>query len=192
MKINDGCHFYNNVAKTHGGAMNISSNTTFSGNVIIENNYAGKKGGGINIHAYNGGNMPKKKSYDFTYDFPDGLSVRNNHAKHGGGIAYNGHHAFARAEYIRGNTGVLLSEGAYASLGWRFQTAKAGFGSLGVRFDYFDQDIRNSSREFNYTLGVAYQPWRHIRLQLNYILKQHQHLDQPFAHSLMVMVSGIF
>jgi predicted outer membrane repeat protein len=89
MKINDGCHFYNNVAKTHGGAMNISSNTTFSGNVIIENNYAGKKGGGINIHAYNGGNMPKKKSYDFTYDFPDGLSVRNNHAKHGGGIAYN-------------------------------------------------------------------------------------------------------
>jgi hypothetical protein len=115
-----------------------------------------------------------------------------DYQRYGGGIAYNGHHAFARAEYIRGNTGVLLSEGAYASLGWRFQTAKAGFGSLGVRFDYFDEDIRNSSREFNYTLGVAYQPWRHIRLQLNYILKQHQHLDQPFAHSLMVMVSGIF
>lgn len=89
MQINDGCTFHHNVAKTQGGALNISSNTSFSGNVIIENNYADDKGGGINIHTYNGGNMPYKTKYDFTYAFPTGLVIRNNHAKYGGGIAYN-------------------------------------------------------------------------------------------------------
>ncbi len=112
--------------------------------------------------------------------------------RYGGGVAYNGRHAFARSEYIRGNTGTLISEGAYASAGWKFHTQKAGYGSVGVRFDYFDENIHNREREFNYTLGVAYQPWRYMRLQLNYTIKQYQHFNQPLAHSLMVMVSGIF
>ena len=89
MQINDGCIFHHNVAKTQGGALNISSNTSFSGNVTIENNYAGSYGGGINIHTYNGGNMPKKDTYDFTYTFPSGLIIRNNHAAYGGGVAYD-------------------------------------------------------------------------------------------------------
>lgn len=112
--------------------------------------------------------------------------------RYGGGIAYNGRHTFVRSEYLRGNTDALLSEGAYASAGWKFHTAKAGFGSLGVRFDYFDENIRNRAREFNYTLGVAYQPWRQLRLQLNYTLKQYQHFGKPLTHSLAIMVSGIF
>ena len=112
--------------------------------------------------------------------------------RYGGGIAYNGRHAFARSEYLRGNTGTLLSEGAYASAGWKFHTQKAGYGSVGVRFDYFDENIYNREREFNYTLGVAYQPWRYMRLQLNYTIKQYQHFGKPLAHSLMAMVSGIF
>lgn len=89
MRVNDGCTFHHNVAKTQGGALNISSNTSFSGNVTIENNYAGSYGGGINIHTYNGGNMPKKSTYDFTYTFPEGLVIRNNHARYGGGVAYD-------------------------------------------------------------------------------------------------------
>ena len=123
-------------------------------------------------------------------NFGEKRSVK--YERYGGGVAYNGSHAFVRSEYIRGNTGTLLSEGAYASAGWKFHTANAGSGSLGARFDYFDENIRTSTREFNYTIGATYQPWRYLRLQLNYILKQYQHLDQPFAHSLMVMVSGIF
>ena len=112
--------------------------------------------------------------------------------RYGGGIAYNGRHAFARSEYLRGKTGTLVSEGAYASAGWKFHTPKAGYGSVGVRFDYFDENIRNREREFNYTLGVTYQPWKYMRLQLNYTIKQYQHLGKPLAHSLMAMVSGIF
>ena len=115
-----------------------------------------------------------------------------NYERYGGGIAYNGRHAFARGEYIRGNTGSLRSEGAYASAGWKFSTPKAGSGLLGARFDYFDENIYTPSREFNYTLGVAYMPWRYMRLQLNYTLKQYQHYEKPFAHLLQVMVSGIF
>lgn len=112
--------------------------------------------------------------------------------RYGGGVAYNGKHAFARSEYIRGNTGSLTSEGAYAQAGWKFNTAKAGYGSLGVRFDYFDEDIMSKQREFNYTIGAAYQPWKYMRVQLNYTLKQYQHFDKPLTHGLSVMVVGIF
>ncbi len=129
-------------------------------------------------YQYGKGNFGEKKDVDYQ--------------RYGGGIAYNSRHAFVRSEYIRGNTGTLLSEGCYASAGWKFQTTKAGSGSLGARLDYFDENIHTPSCEFNYTLGVAYQPWQWMRLQLNYTLKQYQHLDQPLAHSLMVMMSGIF
>lgn len=112
--------------------------------------------------------------------------------RYGGGIAYNGCHAFVRSEYLRGNTGALVSEGGYASAGWKFHTAKAGNGSVGVRFDYFDENVLSKQREFNYTIGAAYQPWKYLRLQLNYTIKQYQHFNQPLTHSLMAMVSGIF
>jgi hypothetical protein len=113
-----------------------------------------------------------------------------DYQRYGGGIAYSGKHAFARSEYIRGITGSLISEGAYASAGWKFHNARVGYGSIGARFDYFDSDIHSRQREFNYTLGVAYQPWRYIRLQLNYTLKQYQ--NKPLAHNISVMLSGIF
>ena len=121
-----------------------------------------------------------------------GESKYVDYQRYGGGLAYNSRHTFARAEYIRGNTGELISDGAYASAGWKFHTKNAGSGSLGVRFDYFDNDIHTSLREFNYTVGISYLPWRHLRLQLNYTLKQYQHFDKPLGHTVLVMVSGIF
>lgn len=129
-------------------------------------------------YQYGEGNFGEKKYVDYQ--------------RYGGGIAYNGRHAFARSEYIRGNTGRLISEGTYASAGWNFYTKKAGYGSVVARFDYFDENIRNRACEFNYTLGAVYQPWKHLRLQLNYTIKQYQHFSQPLAHSLAIMVSGIF
>lgn len=112
--------------------------------------------------------------------------------RYGGGAAYEGRHAFARAEYIGGITGSLHSEGAYASAGWKFHTAKSGEGSVGARFDYFDEDVHTSAREFNYTIGVTYQPLKYLRLQLNYALKHYPHQDSALANVLSVMVSGIF
>lgn len=115
-----------------------------------------------------------------------------HYQRYGGGVAYEGRYAFARAEYIAGVTGSLSSEGAYASAGWKFHTAKAGNGSVGVRFDYFDEDTHTAMREFNYTLGISYKPWRYLRLQLDYAIKQYPHQNRALSHNLMAMVSGIF
>ena len=112
--------------------------------------------------------------------------------RYGGGAAYEGRHAFARAEYIGGITGSLHSEGAYASAGWKFHTAKAGNGSVGARFDYFDDDVHTAAREFNYTIGATYQPLKYLRLQLNYALKHYPHQDRALANLLSVQVAGIF
>ncbi len=112
--------------------------------------------------------------------------------RYGGGIAYEGKSAFARAEYIAGITGSTSAEGAYASAGWKFSTPSAGNGTVGVRFDYFDDNIHTSQREFNYTLGASYKPWKYLRLQLDYAIKQFPHHNRPLTHNLMVMVSGIF
>ena len=147
-------------------------------------------------YQYGEGNF-NSSSLSTLFDFdaegnPIGNSKFVKYHRYGGGVAYNGKHAFARSEYIRGITGVLTSEGAYAQAGWKFNTSKAGYGSVGVRFDYFDNDVLNKQREFNYTLGAAYQPWKYLRLQLNYTIKQYQHFDKPLTHGLSVMVSGIF
>lgn len=112
--------------------------------------------------------------------------------RYGGGVAYEGKHAFARAEYIAGITGSTSSDGAYASAGWKFTTERSGSGFVGARFDYFDDNIHTSQREFNYTIGAAYKPWQYLRLQFNYVIKQYQNHNRPLSHNLMVMVSGIF
>jgi phosphate-selective porin len=63
---------------------------------------------------------------------------------------------------------------------------------VGARFDYFDEDVHTSAREFNYTIGATYQPLKYLRLQLNYALKHYPNQDRPLANLLSVMVSGIF
>lgn len=90
MLINGG-HFHHNVSDSKGGAMSVAANISFTGDVIIEHNRAKKDGGGISIHTYDGVVMPKRndKTYNFTYTFPSGLIIRNNHSANGGGIAYN-------------------------------------------------------------------------------------------------------
>jgi phosphate-selective porin len=129
------------------------------------------------------------------YQYGEGNIDANEYVgyqRYGGGVAYEGRHAFARAEFIAGLTGSLHSEGAYASAGWKFHTANAGNGSVGARFDYFDEDVHTSAREFNYTIGATYQPLKYLRLQLNYALKHYPHQNRALTNVLSVMVAGIF
>ena len=172
---------------------------------IISYNLAVFNGCGINLKKDN------NKSKDFVgrvmvnplkeitlagyYQYGEGNfdEVQNvRYQRYGGGVAYEGRHAFARAEYIGGVTGSFSSEGAYASAGWKFSTPKAGCGAIGVRFDYFDGDTHTSECEFNYTAGLLYQPWRYLRLQLNYTIKQFHHYNRPLTHGLSLMATGIF
>lgn len=167
-----------------------------------------------NVAVFNGNGINKtdnNKSKDFVgrvmvnplreltfagyYQYGEGNFGEKRYAKYqrcGGGVAYEGHNAFARAEYIAGVTDALHSEGAYVSAGWKFHTTKAGYGTVGARFDYFDEDVYTSAREFNYTLGVAYQPLKYLRLQLDYTLKHYPHHHRALGNTLAVMVSGIF
>ena len=167
-----------NVAVFNGNGINKTDNNKskdFVGRIMVnplrELTFAG-------YYQYGEGNIGESKNISYQ--------------RYGGGADYEGRHAFARAEYVAGVTGELHSEGAYASAGWRFHTAKAGNGMVGVRFDYFDENCHTSAREFNYTLGVAYKPCKYLRLQLDYALKQYPHQGRALSHNLMAMVSGIF
>ena len=167
-----------------------------------------------NIAVFNGNGINKadnNKSKDFVgrvminpfreltiagyYQYGEGAIGEQKYVRYqryGGGASYEGRHAFARAEYIGGVTGSLHSEGAYAAAGWKFYTNRVGRGSVGVRFDYFDENTHTSAREFNYTLGLSYKPWKYLRLQLDYVLKQYPHQGRALSHNLVAMVSGIF
>lgn len=147
-------------------------------------------------YQYGEGNFnPESQSNLFAFNdagAPIGSTKFVKYQRYGGGVAYNSKCIYARAEYIRGETGVLLSEGAYVAAGWKFNTTKAGHGMIGARFDYFDDNVLTNQREFNYTIGAAYQPWKYLRLQLNYTIRQYQNFNQPLSHGLSVMVTGMF
>ena len=138
-------------------------------------------------YQYGEGSFAQDKFPQF-YGAEVGNTKYVKYQRYGGGVAYNGKHAFARAEYIGGKTGVLRSEGAYASAGYKF----CGKGMVGVRFDYFDDDLSNIQREFNYTLGVTYQPWKYLRLQLNYVYKHYQHFDKKNGNLINFMVTAMY
>ena len=175
----EGFHILNyNVAVFNGNGINKADNNDskdFVGRVMV-NPLRGLTIAGY--YQYGEGNI--------------GADKHISYQRYGGGVAYEGSHAFARGEYIGGVTGSLHSEGAYASVGWKFYTPKAGRGLVGVRFDYFDENTHTSAREFNYTIGVAYKPWKYLRLQLDYALKHYPHQQRSLSHNLMAMVSGIF
>lgn len=139
-------------------------------------------------YQYGEGNFAADKFPHF-FDSPTPANTQYvTYQRYGGGVAYNGEHAFARAEYIGGETGVLSSEGAYVSAGWKF--CKKGM--VGVRFDYFDDDLSNDQREFNYTIGAVYQPWKYLRLQLNYVHKQYQHFGKDSGNMINLMITAMY
>ncbi|MBQ9137829.1 MAG: porin [Alistipes sp.] len=84
--------------------------------------------------------------------------------RYGGGVDYNNKFLFARTEYIAGKTGELVSEGAYAQVGYKF----LGKCTVGVRFDYFDENKAVDGYQMNYSAALSYHPWKHIRLQAEY------------------------
>ena len=105
----------------------------------------------------------------------------------GAGAAYNGR-LFARAEYIRGKTGALRSDGGYVTAGFFVRPFIAPV----VRFDAFRGDVRRgSSVQRDYLLGIDYRPLKYLRLQADYTYRT---CAAPAGNSssVQVMLSGIF
>ncbi len=103
-------------------------------------------------------------------------------------VAYDSKSFFVRGEYIGSKIGPLSSEGAYIAGGYNFLPNAM----VAARVDYFAMDKSNSEYELNYTLGVNYMPFKHLRLQLNYTLEQYRHMRKKLCNGINFMVTGVF
>lgn len=109
--------------------------------------------------------------------------------RYGGGFDFNNKHIFARSEYIGGQTGAMRSEGVYAQVGYKFLNKC----SIGVRFDYFDENKADDGNQMNYSVAASYHPWKHLRLQAEYTRQTYNHIvGSKNSNGLYLMVSAIF
>ncbi len=85
----------------------------------------------------------------------------------GVGVCYDKDAWLARAEYIGGTTDAQTSDGWYVMGGYRFCKNFM----VAARYDTFtwDTDARSESSQETYTVGLLWQPIKHLRLQVNYM-----------------------
>ena len=111
------------------------------------------------------------------------------YSRYGGGVDYNNKFLYARSEYIGGKTGDLTSEGAYVQVGYKF----LGKCAVGVRFDYFDEDVNVEGNQINYSAAISYRPWKYLRVQAEYTLQQYRKMgNKPNGNCLYFMVTALF
>lgn len=108
--------------------------------------------------------------------------------RYGGGAHYASGNLIARAEYIKGQTGRLHSEGAYLIMQYLFMKKT----SVAARIDYFDDDVYTRANEQNYVVGINYRPWPMLLLQLNYIHKRYPHTAQRNGNMMSIMTTVKF
>lgn len=111
------------------------------------------------------------------------------YSRYGGGADFSNDFLFARAEYIGGKTGDLLSQGAYAQVGYKFLQKC----SAGVRLDYFDEDTKASGHQINYVAALSYYPFKFLRLQAEYARQQYYNLQgSKNGNCIYLMATAIF
>lgn len=108
--------------------------------------------------------------------------------RYAAGAAYDGD-LFARAEYIRGKTGAVKSDGWYVTAGYRVTPKLAPV----VRYDAFREAIGlKGTYRADYLAGIDYKPFRNLRLQLNYTLRTYGDKAVRNSSIVQIMVTGIF
>lgn len=120
-------------------------------------------------------NLATKDNYaDYRWT-SNGHYVRTH--RWGVGAEYNPEKFFLRGEYLAGLTGLLPSEGAYLSGGYKLALPKqAGIFWAGAMVDYFcydvkdyvDRDTRNADIDMRYSICLGYSPNKHFRVQAAY------------------------
>jgi hypothetical protein len=104
-------------------------------------------------------------------------------------VDYNNKFLYARSEYIGGKTGDLTSEGAYVQVGYKF----LGKCAVGVRFDYFDEDVNVEGNQINYSAAISYHPWKYLRLQAEYTRQTYNKLaGSQNGNCLYLMATALF
>ena len=111
------------------------------------------------------------------------------YSRYGGGVDYNNKFLYARSEYIGGKTGDLTSEGVYAQVGYKF----LGKCAVGVRFDYFDENVNADGCQINYSAAISYHPWKYLRLQAEYTRQTYNKLaGSKSGNCLYLMATALF
>ena len=119
---------------------------------------------------------------------PDANVTYLGYCRYGGGVDYANKYIFARSEYIAGKTGDLASEGVYVQVGYKF----LGKCSVGVRFDYFDENVNVDGSQLNYSAAISYHPWKYLRLQAEYTLQQYRQMGKPNVNCIYFMATALF
>ncbi len=122
---------------------------------------------------------------DYAHLVGKGTSHLNRYAA---SVAYDCPSFFVRAEYVGSKVHRLFSEGAYIAGGYNFLPNA----TVAARVDYFSENKYDDACELNYTLGVNYMPWKHLRLQLNYTACQYMNMGQKMRSGVNFMVTGVF
>lgn len=119
--------------------------------------------------------MPEYNDYDwYIYD------------RYGGGVFYNGKHAWFRSEYMAGHTHGFRAAGAYATAGYKLGTKWA----FGLRYDYFNSNTRAEGNiQHYYSASVSWRPVKFFRLQLDYTYKMDPGIAPIHLVNLMTSIS---
>ncbi len=116
------------------------------------------------------------------------------------GACYDRGAVVVRSEWVGGTTGIaatetapandLSSDGWYAMVGWRASHTWMPV----ARYEsfYADSDARSDTRQTNYTVGVAWQPLKQLRCQLNYTYEDYALQTAGNKNVVAVMLTGIF
>lgn len=105
------------------------------------------------------------------------------------GAVYDCKHFIVRGEYIGAKTGfeegIVDQEGWYALAGWKVNEQWM----VAARYDSFTEntEFRSATEQANYTFGVAWKPYKFIRLQANYV---HEDRMEGFGHRNVGMVQA--
>ena len=124
---------------------------------------------------------------DSTHTFVKTNDLYDPLQRFGGGIAYKTSKAFARAEYIAGETNGTKSGGFYVAGGYEVVKNLA----LVARYDYFcdNNDDKDYNTEQDITVGVNYTPAKPINLKLNYIHQGYSKEGKDDVNGLYFMVT---
>lgn len=101
------------------------------------------------------------------------------------GVCYDKGAVMARSEWIGGKTDDIKSDGMYVTAGYRFCKDFMVIARY-EQFCFNDAD-RSAMTQENYTAGVAWQPIKHFKLQLNYVYEDY---IQGKGHNNVVQVQA--
>ncbi len=181
----------------------------FGGNGINvkKDNMAKDVSGRLDFHPFLKDLVLSASAYLGTYTMQNADGRYGKRNRFAVGAEYKNKNLTIRSEYIWGTTGFydttlaslyyLETRGIYLTAGYWFHFGWGKNSSVQqklrpvLRVDFYQKDIDAKRNSLYYSAGVDWWPEKHLRLQVNYVLKQQQQY-KALGHSLVTMLSVKF